>query len=83
VPDAFSLLIILCDVCGRWSANSVIGPPTVYPRYGDIHGAWAQGNTTESEFIVVCLYSLTSILTLISDFLSMAYFTIRLWLPLL
>jgi len=42
------------DVCDRWSANSVIGPPRVYPRYGDIHGAWAQGNITEAEFIIVC-----------------------------
>lgn len=40
-----------------WSANSVVGPPRVYPRYGDIHGAWAQGNTTDSEFIIVCSVS--------------------------
>ena len=25
-----------------WSAHRVVGSPTVYPRYGDIHGAWAQ-----------------------------------------
>ena len=46
------------DVYVRWSANSVIGPPRVYPRYGDIHGAWAQGNITEAEFIIVCHYVL-------------------------
>ncbi|CAF1543783.1 unnamed protein product, partial [Rotaria sordida] len=36
-----------------WSANQVIGPPKVYPRHGDIVGAWAQGNRAPDEFIIV------------------------------
>lgn len=36
-----------------WAANNVIGEPLVYPRYGDINGAWAQGTMTANEFIVV------------------------------
>ncbi|CAF2403615.1 unnamed protein product [Rotaria sp. Silwood2] len=36
-----------------WSANQVIGPPQVYPRHGDITGAWAQGRRANDEFIVV------------------------------
>ncbi|CAF3318694.1 unnamed protein product [Rotaria socialis] len=36
-----------------WSANQIIGPPKVYPRYGDITGAWAQGSRAGDEFIVV------------------------------
>ncbi|CAF3875033.1 unnamed protein product [Rotaria sp. Silwood2] len=36
-----------------WSANQVIGPPKVYPRHGDIVGAWAQGNRANDEFIIV------------------------------
>ena len=38
---------------GRWAANSVVGEPRVYPRYGDIIGAWAQHDVTDHEFIVV------------------------------
>jgi speckle-type POZ protein len=36
-----------------WAACCVIGEPRVYPRYGDIQGAWAQGNVSDSEYIIV------------------------------
>lgn len=36
-----------------WSANQVIGAPRVYPRHGDLTGAWAQGNRANNEFIIV------------------------------
>lgn len=36
-----------------WSAEQVIGPPKVYPKHGDIRGAWASGTKTNSEFIEV------------------------------
>ncbi|UJR28827.1 hypothetical protein I4U23_010051 [Adineta vaga] len=36
-----------------WSANQVIGAPKVYPRYGDLNGAWAQGNRANNEYIIV------------------------------
>ncbi|XP_033747615.1 speckle-type POZ protein-like isoform X2 [Pecten maximus] len=37
----------------NWSANCVIGPPRVYPRYGDIRGAWAQGVCDSNQFLEV------------------------------
>lgn len=37
----------------RWSANSVIGVPKVYPRYGDIQGAWASADKNADQFIQV------------------------------
>jgi len=43
-----------------WAANNVIGEPLVYPRYGDINGAWAQGTMTANEFIVVSIIYLMS-----------------------
>ncbi|CAF0750487.1 unnamed protein product [Adineta steineri] len=36
-----------------WSANQIIGPPKVYPRYGDLNGAWAQGHRAADEYIIV------------------------------
>ncbi|CAF3151034.1 unnamed protein product [Rotaria socialis] len=36
-----------------WSANQIIGPPKVFPRHGDIVGAWAQGNRAVDEFVIV------------------------------
>ncbi|CAF1274405.1 unnamed protein product [Adineta ricciae] len=36
-----------------WAAHQIIGPPKVYPRYGDLNGAWAQGNRANNEFIVI------------------------------
>ncbi|XP_061181818.1 F-box/LRR-repeat protein 4-like [Saccostrea echinata] len=36
-----------------WSANQVIGAPKVYPRHGDIRGAWATQTKTNKEFIEV------------------------------
>lgn len=36
-----------------WSANSVIGVPKVYPRYGDIQGAWASADKNADQFIQV------------------------------
>ncbi|XP_052689658.1 uncharacterized protein LOC128167784 [Crassostrea angulata] len=36
-----------------WSAEQVIGPPKVYPKHGDIRGAWASGTKTNNEFIEV------------------------------
>lgn len=36
-----------------WSAEKVIGPPKVYPKHGDIRGAWASGTKTNNEFIEV------------------------------
>ncbi|XP_060068603.1 speckle-type POZ protein-like [Ylistrum balloti] len=37
----------------NWAANCVIGTPKVYPRYGDIHGAWAQGVCDSQQFLEV------------------------------
>ena len=36
-----------------WSHGQVAGPPKVYPRYGDLHGAWAphQSRGTRREWI--------------------------------
>ena len=36
-----------------WAADQVVGPPRVYPRYGDIQGSWAQGNHSDDEWIEV------------------------------
>jgi len=36
---------------GAWAADQVIGAPQVYPRYGDIQGAWAQKNPDAREFL--------------------------------
>lgn len=36
-----------------WSANQICGAPRVYPRYGDHHGAWAQGHTNGTEWVEV------------------------------
>ncbi|XP_048763163.1 TD and POZ domain-containing protein 3-like [Ostrea edulis] len=36
-----------------WSANTVIGPPRVYPQYGDLHGAWASSDINANQFIEV------------------------------
>ncbi|ELU07099.1 hypothetical protein CAPTEDRAFT_188992 [Capitella teleta] len=36
-----------------WSANCVVGAPRVYPRYGDIHGAWAQSSCDADQYIQV------------------------------
>lgn len=30
---------------GSWDINTIIGEPQVFPRHGDIQGAWAQKNT--------------------------------------
>lgn len=38
---------------GGWAANQVIGPPQVYPSYGDIEGAWASENTNSIEYIEI------------------------------
>jgi hypothetical protein len=36
-----------------WYAECLVGPPTVYPRYGDIRGAYAVGMSEELENFVV------------------------------
>jgi len=36
-----------------WNAAQVVGPPKVYPKYGDIVGTWAPGDKNDSEFIEV------------------------------
>ncbi|CAF0827041.1 unnamed protein product [Didymodactylos carnosus] len=36
-----------------WSANMIIGEPRVFPQHGDIQGAWAQGDRSAHEFIIV------------------------------
>ncbi|XP_022313504.2 F-box/LRR-repeat protein 4-like isoform X2 [Crassostrea virginica] len=36
-----------------WAATQVIGAPKVYPKYGDIRGAWASGSRSNNEFIEV------------------------------
>ncbi|XP_052071152.1 uncharacterized protein LOC127709590 [Mytilus californianus] len=36
-----------------WAADSIIGKPRVYPKYGDIPGAWAQGQKDSKQFIEV------------------------------
>ncbi|XP_048760253.2 F-box/LRR-repeat protein 4-like [Ostrea edulis] len=38
------------DTAG-WSASQVVGAPKVYPRYGDIRGAWATRTKTDKEFV--------------------------------
>ena len=38
---------------GTWAAHQVIGPAKVYPRYGDINGAWAQSSPDANEFLEV------------------------------
>ena len=38
----FHLNLGFSSAYGRgWEAQCMVGPPTVYPRYGDIRGAWA------------------------------------------
>ncbi|XP_048247981.1 speckle-type POZ protein-like [Haliotis rufescens] len=34
-----------------WPASAAVGPPRVYPRYGDIEGAWAQRTRDNKQFI--------------------------------
>ena len=36
-----------------WSANQVVGPPKVYPQYGDIHGAWAPKTIDSHQYLEV------------------------------
>ena len=37
---------------GSWSANQIIGPPNVYPGYGDNGGAWASSSSdNQREFL--------------------------------
>lgn len=36
-----------------WSADQILGPPKVYPEYGDLHGAWASEECNLREFIEV------------------------------
>ena len=38
---------------GTWAAHQVTGPPKVYPRYGDINGAWAQSGPDANEYLEV------------------------------
>lgn len=42
---------------GTWAAHQVIGPPKVYPRYGDINGAWAQSGPDANEYLEVTCFS--------------------------
>eukprot|EP00300_Choanocystis_sp_HF-7_P034355 c4704_g1_i1.p1 GENE.c4704_g1_i1~~c4704_g1_i1.p1 ORF type:complete len:427 (-),score=91.12 c4704_g1_i1:82-1362(-) len=38
----------------NWAANQTIGPPKVFPRYGDIYGAWApHASRGADEFLEV------------------------------
>ena len=39
-----------------WGADQALGLPNVYPRYGDITGAWAQGNNSSNEWIEVQIF---------------------------
>ncbi|KAI8777438.1 BTB/POZ domain-containing protein 19 [Biomphalaria glabrata] len=34
-----------------WSAEQILGPPKVYPQYGDIQGAWASASIDSLQFI--------------------------------
>lgn len=36
-----------------WAAKRVIGKPTVYPKYGDMRGTWAQKIQDSKQFIEV------------------------------
>jgi hypothetical protein len=38
----------------RWSAQTVIGQPRVYPQYGDLRGSWASATKDAHQFIEVC-----------------------------
>ena len=60
----------------NWAANQVIGAPKVYPKYGDHHGAWAQGRRDANEFIEVNEKSTISIIVLFSLFFFRKYFQI-------
>ncbi|XP_064643279.1 uncharacterized protein LOC135497364 [Lineus longissimus] len=35
----------------RWKATDVLGPPRVYPHYGDIDKAWSPGTHTANEYL--------------------------------
>lgn len=41
------------DFDERYTAKSIIGEPSVYPKYGDHKGTWAQKNLLANEFITV------------------------------
>lgn len=53
----FCIIFFVCQVYFifkfSWSANTVIGPPRVYPQHGDLHGAWASSNIDAKQFIEV------------------------------
>ncbi|KAL5017801.1 hypothetical protein ScPMuIL_003523 [Solemya velum] len=34
-----------------WSASKVVGPPVVFPQYGDIQGAWAPGSIDNAQYL--------------------------------
>jgi len=38
---------------GSWSASQAVGGPDVYPRYGDLPGAWAPASTSSSRDALV------------------------------
>jgi len=37
----------------RYLLTKVVGPPKVYPNYGDLSGAWAPGRFHNMEFLEV------------------------------
>ena len=41
------------NLLNSWPASCVEGPPRVYPKYGDIAGAWAQKNKDAHQYIEV------------------------------
>jgi len=40
-----------------WGANAIVGPPRVYPRCGDIRGAWAPGTRESHTEWIEALYA--------------------------
>ena len=44
-------MMIICYF--SWPASCVIGSPRVYPKYGDIPGAWAPGGIDQRQFLEV------------------------------
>lgn len=40
-----------------WSATEAVGAPNVYPRYGDLKGAWAPATTTAARDVLSLAFS--------------------------
>lgn len=50
-----TLYMVIFFLLFSWPASCVLGPPRVYPKYGDIPGAWASGTIDANQFLEVVL----------------------------